>query len=146
MDFNLSEMVVTREDVDTLIMDIDILIDSLYRSGNGSYDQTIKNSVRSSTAKLLKTIGTSREERQAALEQLKSKLLSAKYLKLTIAFDPSVETINRIADWVRRNIDSEIVLDLKIDRSIIAGAIIEHEGRYIDHSVNKQLNVALEKL
>ena len=58
---------------------------------------------------------------------------------MSLAIDPTPETIDRLFDWVKKNLGEGIVLDIDKDESILGGAIISFDGIYNDLSLRKTL-------
>jgi F0F1-type ATP synthase delta subunit len=140
MDFNLYNLVKTTRDVDILKEEIDILIDSLYRTESGSFENVVTNSIRKETANELKTIGSSRSEMRSELEKIKSDLGNLNVFRITLAFQPVHDDLDKIITWIRSNIGPQVVLDVVFDESVIGGAIIEYKGIYADMSLRKKLD------
>ncbi len=62
---------------------------------------------------------------------------------LTVAYDLSDEETKAISDFVRRYTKKEPVFDIRLDQSLLAGAVIEYEGRTFDVSVSGRIrNIA----
>ncbi len=132
MDSNLYSLVTTKADIDTIIGEIDILSDSLFRTGEADFEHTLKTKIRLATAKFF-------ADKRDDLENLKTQLLSAKIVKLTLAFEAKTSDAENILAWLRKNIDPNCVLDLAYDKTILGGAVIEFEGKYMDMSLRKQM-------
>lgn len=145
MDFDLTNLVKTTSDLDALNREIDILIDSLYRTGERSYEQVITKSIRKETAKVLETIGSKREERKENLEQLRQKLQQVKKITLTVAFEPTSRVVEEVVTWCRRNIADDVVVEFRHDQSILAGVVIEWNGKYMDVSLADKLERAINE-
>lgn len=79
------------------------------------------------------------------LESVKKALAEALVLGLTVAVKPSPAFLAKIGRWLRDEIDQRVVLDIKVDPLIIAGAIISFEGKYLDLSAGKRLGEWFEK-
>jgi len=73
------------------------------------------------------------------VNELLDKLRRCKSIKLTIAFQPDDATIALYSDWIKKNVNQDILLDLQFDRSIVGGARIIAGGKYKDYSVKKNL-------
>ena len=74
-----------------------------------------------------------------SVDGLTDQLHRLKSLQLTIAFQPNEETITYFSEWVKKNIDKNLLIDLRFDKSIVGGAVIIIEGTYKDYSVRKNL-------
>jgi F0F1-type ATP synthase delta subunit len=80
---------------------------------------------------------------QADLEKylilIKARMQNFKFLKLTLAINASEELVETITYWITNNIGEMILIDLNFDKSIIAGGMIEFEGKYKDFSIKSKL-------
>jgi hypothetical protein len=56
-------------------------------------------------------------------------------VSLTIAFEPEEETLKNIFDWFPLNINRQVLLDIKVDPNLIAGANIGYNGKCLDCSI-----------
>jgi F0F1-type ATP synthase delta subunit len=82
------------------------------------------------------------DNRQLIIQTVKSlqeKLGAGKFLQITLAFEPSDSNLTVICDWVRREIDAQMLLDITVDKKIDGGAIIVANGLYKDYSLRKTL-------
>lgn len=144
MDSNIFSIVTTRGDVEALLSDIDILIDSLYRTDEFDYDHAFKNKISAQTARFLANLSQVKDLRKQELENFQHQLQSAKFIKLTLVFEPTSAVAEKISGSVRKLFDPNLIVDFAIDRSIVGGAIIEYQGKYFDSSLAKKLqNISL---
>jgi F0F1-type ATP synthase delta subunit len=67
--------------------------------------------------------------------KIQDKISSLPTVSLTIAFEPKEETLKNLADWFPLNIDKQVLLDIKVDPDIIAGAYVSYSGKYSDFSI-----------
>ena len=74
------------------------------------------------------------------IDELIDKLHLCKSMQLTIAFQANEETITLFSDWVKKNIDKNLLIDLHFDNAIVGGAVIIAHGAYKDYSVHKNLS------
>ncbi len=81
----------------------------------------------------------SRNEIESFLKKLQESLRKCKTLQLTIAFHPDEITIAVFSSWVKKNIANNVLLDIQIDKTIGAGALIIIDGKYKDFSIRKKL-------
>ena len=58
--------------------------------------------------------------------------------------DEKLET--RVREWLQGMSGGEICLDTKIDQSIIGGFVLEFDGKRLDASVRRQLNILQKEL
>lgn len=64
-------------------------------------------------------------------------------LNLTIAFEPRSKSIDHFHAFITQNISKNILMNIEIDPSIVGGAQITFNGKYIDFSLKKLLEVEL---
>ncbi len=70
----------------------------------------------------------------------KDTLENSLQVKLTLAFIPDEKFIKSLYEWFEQNTEIEVLLDIDTDRSIIAGAIVSSDGKYMDDSARSKLN------
>jgi F0F1-type ATP synthase delta subunit len=46
--------------------------------------------------------------------------------------------VNKIYIWIKNNTESEKIIDIKVDKEIIAGARITYKGNFADFTLNKK--------
>lgn len=139
MDSNLFTLVKFRSDIETLLQEIDILSDSLYRIGDRDFAHTVSNSVRRETAEYLQSANLNIEDRKQQLDALKKQLQNVIIVKITLAFEPNAAIAENISAALRKIFDASSVIDFAFDKSIVAGAVIEYQGKYFDGSLGKKL-------
>lgn len=115
----------TVNDVDILKEEIDILMDGLYKS---DFKKNMLSKIRSNMIGFL-------PQDEEGLSKLLKLLGELKILKLTLAISPTPAMIDDISTWVKKNVGQDVVLDIKMDESIIAGAQISLDGKYGDYSL-----------
>ncbi|MBI4096089.1 MAG: hypothetical protein HY425_00025 [Candidatus Levybacteria bacterium] len=72
-------------------------------------------------------------------ENLKDEIRKLKIIKLVLAFDPTRKTIERIHSFISGNIGIGYILDIEVEKNVLAGAIVIYGGKYRDYSVKKSL-------
>ena len=131
----------TVDEARQLANDIDAFLSSLFETQNQSLEKTL-SSVGINTAKQLKEIMLNlkgKDKINNFLIGLKVNLQKFKVLKLSLAFESSENSIDNIFSWVLKNLGDGIILDIKTDKSLLGGAIIEFNGKYKDYSLKKAL-------
>jgi F0F1-type ATP synthase delta subunit len=74
------------------------------------------------------------------LEKLKDWLKKLPILKLEIAFLPSEKTIEKISQWLKKEVGKKIILDVYFNPKIVGGAILEYEGKFANFSLAKEID------
>ncbi|MDP1743324.1 MAG: hypothetical protein Q8L51_00885 [Candidatus Amesbacteria bacterium] len=122
----------TKDQVDLLRQEIDILMSSKYQSKK-------KQVVRESTILEL-------EKRKGDLENWKLEIENLRELHLTLAYEPTRININTYSAWVKKNVGENVVLDINVDPAIIAGAQIVWNGKYKNYSKSDTVYADIQRL
>jgi F0F1-type ATP synthase delta subunit len=69
------------------------------------------------------------------ISQVQEKISSLPTVSLILAFEPKEETLKSLSDWFPPNIGKQVLLDIKVDPEIIAGACVSCKGKYSDFSI-----------
>lgn len=129
----------TKDDAVCLLGEIEGLRKGLYQVRDNSWEETLDKKVRLEIAReIRKSAGSSRASREVFLGNLTEKIKSLPQVDLTIAFEPTTEVITDIYDWLKQNIGFSI-LNIEIERGIVAGALISYKGKYFDGSIRKNI-------
>jgi len=72
-------------------------------------------------------------------------LKKIEFIDLTVATEPSSQTLRKISDWIKNSVGQNIAMNIIVDKDIIAGAIISFKGKYLDLSTKSQLDSAIKK-
>lgn len=126
--------IITKHDVIVLERELDVLLESIYKSPG--FEETLKTQVRKDTASGIEEV-VKDADIEKTLRKLKKKLEEMEFVQITIAFDPSSENISKLSDWVKNNIDKNILIDLRVRPYIVAGATISYKGKYADYTLTK---------
>ena len=74
------------------------------------------------------------------IEELANKLRSCKSIQITLAFEPDEPTTTYLSEWIKKNVDPQMIIDLQFDKTIIGGMLLIAGGVYKDYSVRKKLS------
>lgn len=130
----LLSLVKTREQVNLMLWEIDELEKAVFKVDSNIFNETLNSKVRATTATFISSEIAGRDKTEF-FKNLKDQLNSLKYLELTIAFEPTQSSLDRISDWARKNVAENICLDIKRDKRIIGGAVVTYNGRFKDYSL-----------
>ncbi|MEP7166767.1 MAG: F0F1 ATP synthase subunit delta [Candidatus Woesebacteria bacterium] len=76
-----------------------------------------------------------------ALEGLRTTLLAAPVVRLTLAFEPSHSLIEKLAETIRaQEGKGGCLLEIETDEAVIAGVMISESGTVLDHTMRKSLD------
>ncbi len=76
---------------------------------------------------------------QSFLVKVQESITALPQLELTLSIAPTKDFIKQITRTIARQSNKLVLIALKVDQSIIAGAQIGFQGRYKDYSLRKQL-------
>lgn len=135
----------TTEHARDILSEIEILLDSLFKTDANTFEKALR-SISILTSQTLKEAfqkdNISLDDKTTIKEYLvglREQIQKLKTLKLTLAFESSEYTIDNLFNWISKNLLTGIILEIKTDKSIIGGAVIELEGKYKDYSLRKTL-------
>lgn len=136
----------TKEEALQLEHEVDLLIESLYKTGGGSFDEALQKHIRGGVANAIKT-SLEREKipKDEFFDGLKNELKKLRVLKLALAFEPSDATIDKIHNWVNNNIGAGVILEFTSSPSILAGAVVIYKGEYRDYSLRSKFKGGFEQ-
>lgn len=130
--------------------EIDILLDNLFKTETNAFEKEL-NSISAVNSQMLKEIlirNYGSFENKAMIKEyligLKEEIQKLKVLKLSLAFEVSKNSIDNLFTWVLKNQGVGIILDIKTDKSLLGGVIIEFNGKYKDLSLRKALEEAFQ--
>ncbi|MEK7502667.1 MAG: F0F1 ATP synthase subunit delta [Patescibacteria group bacterium] len=134
------------EQVEEFSSEIDNILSSLFKVKNRNIEEILDKTVGQKTLGIVKKLvqenkidSSDYNSLDKLLNGIKQDLKKIRILKMSLAIDPTPETIDRLFDWVKKNLGEGIVLDIDKDESILGGAIISFDGIYNDLSLRKTL-------
>jgi F0F1-type ATP synthase delta subunit len=72
------------------------------------------------------------------LEKIREQISKLPKAEIFLAIEPNQEILKSISGWFILNLGEQILIDITIDPSVVAGAIINYKGKRFDASVRKQ--------
>jgi F0F1-type ATP synthase delta subunit len=66
-------------------------------------------------------------------------------VSLIIAYEPNNETLKAISQWFLISLNKQILLNIKVDKTLIAGAAINFNGKYRDYSIKALFDGIIKK-
>jgi len=82
--------------------------------------------------KLFSTVLSKGISFQDAITEIKTIINNFPEVSVTLAFEPTKETINSISGWFLIHANLPVILDIHVDPRIIAGTIVAYKGKYMD--------------
>lgn len=132
-------LIKTGQDQDEFCQQLENLREALYKK-EGEFEKVLETVVRKDLAREIKKVVSGQQDKISFLKDLEREIKKLRKLSLILSYYPSEVGIDRISEWVYQNISKDIVIDISIDKSLLGGAVIEFEGKYIDLSLKKKLD------
>jgi F0F1-type ATP synthase delta subunit len=85
-------------------------------------------------------------ELQAFFKKIQEKTATLPVLSLTVAFEPREQTLKELSEWFLLNINKQALFDITVDRNLIAGAVINFQGKSLDFSVRPKFDQILSSI
>jgi F0F1-type ATP synthase delta subunit len=81
------------------------------------------------------------QEKEKFLNSLLAEVKSLKSIKITLAFEPSDQTLSKLIVWSQKNLKANLIFDISIDPEIMGGAIIVSDtGKYTDSTLSRKMD------
>lgn len=74
------------------------------------------------------------------LTDIQKDITTLKVLTLKFAFEPKEQTLKALSEWFVMNIKRQVLFDITVDPSIIAGAVISFNGKDTDCSIKEKFH------
>ena len=138
---DLSEFFITKNQANDFIQSLNKIIDKLYEV-NFNLENSLANEF--GIDKKDKFISLLRENRmnnasqdslKEALENMQEVVRNLPTVTLTIAFEPNQETLKAFLQWFLFNLNKQVLIDIQVERALIAGATVNCNGKFKDFSV-----------
>lgn len=88
----------------------------------------------------------SQSDLKTFLGKLSEKVLSLPILTLTVAFEPKEKTLQALSEWFFLNNKKQVLFEITVDATIIAGATMTFEGKYVDYSIKQRFHDKVKKI
>ena len=141
----------TKDERDKLHEDMGELEAALFRSNFETFEKVLSARLPEHTALVMRDICARSEFKnnlgalRTFLHDIKNTLDTFLLLKLTLAFKPSEEMINRLYEWTQQNLGSGVILDIGHDTSILGGVKIIFNGRYKEMTLVQMITNTMVK-
>lgn len=133
------KLILTEEEKNDILISINNLLLSLDQHGL-KIEDLINKFFAFKVAKSF-DINQIQDDPKKYFEGLSKSIEDLQILSLEVAIEPTGEMMQKIYDWVLTAIDRHVILDISVNPSIIAGAKISFNGKFVDNSLEKSLDV-----
>lgn len=138
---DLSDFFITKSQATDFIQSLDNIIEQLYEV-DFNLEKTLTNEFgmkkKDKFMELLRNIkmnNSSNELMKELFVNIQETVKKIPVLSLTIAFEPDETNLKAFLQWFLFSLNRQIIIDVQVDRNIIAGAAINFNGKYKDYSV-----------
>lgn len=141
----LTNTLISKEDASDLILRLDEAIAGLFKS-KGSLDEHLAQVFSHAEKDAITAILTAQKIEltditaiEKVLEHIKKEIQKIPVLELTLSIQPTEKFVRHIQNWVENNATGKVLVETKVDRSIIAGVVMSINGYYHDYSLGKMI-------
>jgi len=79
------------------------------------------------------------------LDKLTEKITNLPPLSLTLAFEPTEDTLKLLNEWFSINVKKQFMFDILVDPNFLAGVAINFNGKHLDFSVKEKFEKILKE-
>jgi len=72
---------------------------------------------------------------KAFMEKIQAEIATIPLVPLTIAFEPTEQTLKMLCDWFELNVKKQVVFDISVNRKMLGGATITYNSKFLDFSI-----------
>jgi len=141
--FKILDFVRTKEDLNLIKDELDLLEKSLFEVKGETFDVVLDRKLPKEVSDLVREL-TLKADKKSVILGLKKILDGLKHVEVTIAFRPTNKFVEDIWSEINKDRTEKVAIDLKTDKDIIGGALISYEGKFFDGSILKMLNDTLK--
>lgn len=139
---DLSDFFITKSQADDFSQRLTIILDAIYTT-NFNLEKVLTSELgmrkKDACMKLLrenKIDESSTSGVQEFFKKIQETMSHFPLVLLTIAFEPTNETLTALSQWFLFTLKKHVILDIHTDRNLIAGATVTYNGRFKNYSLN----------
>lgn len=146
--FDLITSLKTTQEVANFVSEIDTLLLTFFKSEKTPIEEALTFVSTDSARKIMQTFSknnldiNNKDIVSDFFDTLKKLLKKFKVIKLVLAFDPTLKTIENIHNFVKNVVGIGYILDIEVSEEVLGGAVVVFNGRYNDFSLRKSLEDA----
>jgi hypothetical protein len=80
------------------------------------------------------------------VDKLRQYVTTLPVLSLTFAFEPKEQSLKRLSEWFSLNLKKQILFDITVDQTIIAGTTLTYSGKFLDYSIKPKIDQLLQQM
>lgn len=74
---------------------------------------------------------------------LQETITNLQAVPIVLAFEPKDQTMKMLSEWFMVNFKKQVLFDISVDRSLIAGAAITYNGKFKDFSIRSVVDAVI---
>lgn len=143
---SIATLITTQPEAEQFMNQLDMCVDAMYRTTSGldkKMSEIFGVAKKEAIEALLKSKNLTAKDRvgiQKALTDIKEYMKQMPHVRITLSSEPNTKLLKKISLWLFYNLSQPILIDMVIDKKIIAGMIIEYQGKHLDYSLRKILD------
>jgi hypothetical protein len=83
---------------------------------------------------------------KAFFDKMREEVAALPVLPLTIAFEPTDQTLKLLSGWINLNVKKQIIFDISVNRHLVAGAAITFNGKFLDFSFKERFDKIVQSI
>lgn len=147
MSFDFAEIiegVKTKSDAGELLRELELLENGLYNSDDNAILKLLDEGVSKKLSSVIKdnilkgNQSYTTDVVKTILREITDSVNKLEIFRIDIGIEPTEKMIDKIYRWISDNVETKCILDISVDKSIIAGARISFRGKYADMTMDKK--------
>lgn len=141
----LTQHIRTREELISLLEEIIKIKSLIFQNEYIPLSEKINGKINNNLKKLIEQferegiIPIIQEQQLIFFEKIENKLESLPEIKLEISFWPNEDFLEKISQWLNKELKQKTIIDLAINPKIVGGAVVEYQGKWRDFSLAKKI-------
>jgi len=147
---DLSEFIATKAEANDFLSRMTAVSEKIFRSDFNLHKALTEQFGVTKTDRFLSLLlnnninAESLPDVKAFLNTLQKQVSSLQVLSLTIAFEPNQQTLTSLSEWFMVNMKKQMLFDITVDHTVIAGATLSYNGKFSDFSIRPTFNRILQ--
>jgi F0F1-type ATP synthase delta subunit len=148
---DLSDFFITKAEANAFAQHLTKIFDTIYTAHfdlDKSLMQELGMQKKEALIKLLrenKVQDSSIPALQEFLKKIQDAIATLPLVTLTIAFEPTNETLKAFSQWFLFTLKKQVIFDIHVDTSLVAGATITANGKFKDYSLKALFEKTIEE-
>lgn len=141
----LLSIIQTTDDLKIFKRELQDLRGSLFNA-NEDFNSVLNSKVRKDISQIIgKILAEQKIDSKTLLDNIESETEKLKVVKITLAFEPSAQSLAAIYQWFLDNIGQNVILDIYHNPNILGGVQVSMDGKYFDGSLISKVNEIIKK-